>query len=664
MNSDAAGSGTTMDEMLISPSLNASMVEALFIEWDQNYQNLSGQDHFSVEVFDGNNWVEVYYQDYDDDPWPSVHHKNIDVFPYANEDFKIRFHYVAPGWNWNLGIDNVAIHSGAGKNDTNEKGFQFYKVWHDEVFVADRDTTFIDFTEADLYQELIPGETYLAEVAALYSAGFGEMSEYEWVYLPSSSFAGPSTMDAYNIDGTDDILITWANINPFELLEINQGYGDALNAYNQSYGNGYGVVYDFSNYPDAMINSVDFRHSSWGISGTWDYNIHIIDWETRTVLASLGPYQTTADDIWEEGIELGDISTNGASQVAILMEPLSNDENNAYPTLDSDNSSNPQGSIFGNFDDLDSMGSSAIGNFLMDVWIYTANAGGKDIQAKINMNKPPIEEARVPNTNTFNHQLTITQKEVTLIPNKSTFEVLGTNVYRNDSLLAFVPEPDTFYLDEDLNPYLFYTYCLASVYTEDGGEHTWTSPLHELCVEDIIGNVGDCPSPENLVVEDPPTGENIAFLEWEEPSSDLEYLLGYYVYKNGNQINDDLITETTYEDQHEWNEGICYVVRAQFTTCLSDPSNEACLTVMPGVKEINSGIKVNPNPAKDYIKIESSVKMNSVKIINLMGQVVSSTKSVELTKTRIETSSLSAGVYFVEVETEAGIEKVRIVISK
>jgi hypothetical protein len=39
-------------------------------------------------------------------------------------------------------------------------------------------------------------------------------------------------------------------------------------------------------------------------------------------------------------------------------------------------------------------------------------------------------------------------------------------------------------------------------------------------------------------------------------------------------------------------------------------------------------------------------------------------KEVETTQTRIETSSLSAGVYFVEVETEAGIEKVRIVISE
>jgi hypothetical protein len=47
-----------------------------------------------------------------------------------------------------------------------------------------------------------------------------------------------------------------------------------------------------------------------------------------------------------------------------------------------------------------------------------------------------------------------------------------------------------------------------------------------------------------------------------------------------------------------------------------------------------------------------------------MGQVVNSVKAVEMTQYRINTSSLSAGVYFVEVETAAGIEKVRIVISE
>jgi len=79
---------------------------------------------------------------------------------------------------------------------------------------------------------------------------------------------------------------------------------------------------------------------------------------------------------------------------------------------------------------------------------------------------------------------------------------------------------------------------------------------------------------------------------------------------------------------------------------------------------LNSRLSIYPNPAQDFIMIETSSNIRSVSITNYMGQIVSSTKKVEATQSRVETSSLSAGVYFVEVETEASIETVKIVISR
>ena len=55
---------------------------------------------------------------------------------------------------------------------------------------------------------------------------------------------------------------------------------------------------------------VDFHHASWGISGTWSYMFHIVDWTTFTEIGFAGPFQTTGDDIWEIEIPMGSIPCN------------------------------------------------------------------------------------------------------------------------------------------------------------------------------------------------------------------------------------------------------------------------------------------------------------------------------------------------------------------
>jgi len=855
VNSDAAGSGTTMDEMLISPVIDASMVSELHLDWDQNYQNFAGEDHIAVEVFDGADWVEVFYQDTDDQAFPTLVHNSIDVTAYANAEFRVRFHYVAPGWDWYFAVDNVAVTDENGKYADASKAFQFYKVWHDGVFSTDVDTNFYQYGESG--EVLVPGTTYLAEVAALYSTGLSDKAQYEWTYLPCDSFPGYNVMEAANVDGSDDVLVVWSDMIPMELIQINQGYGDPLNGYYQAFGYGYGVAYDFTAYPDALVSSVDFRHSSWGTTGIWDFKIHIIDWANQTEIAAVGPFQTTGDDQWENGIELGDIATNGATSVAILMEPMGNDAADAYPCLDSDNDGDPQGSIYGDLSDYSSIGSSTIGNFLMNVWIYTANGGGKSTPVVMNVNEAPAAQARIANSFSFNPQQIVTQQEVSDKSGKAAVTTLGTNVYRDGEMIAFVAEPDTFFMDMNLMPG-YYDYCIAKVYTEDDGAHSWTSCLDANCVEDVLVPE-DCLAPENLTAEDllgdgytatlnwdAPNGfdpvwlqyddgvnvdaiggpaefsvaakwdpsqladydgtaitkvkffprepgssftlkiwkgsnagtllleqplSGLTFDDWNEitldtpvdidvteelwvgyyvvtsgypagcgnftgnsnsdyvtldgvtwghladyglsyswnlaayveaakgayvalpglvdhatysdnkatfaagnlpvspnavdPTAGVTELMGYNVYRDGTQVNDDLVTETTYADVTGVAGYFCYKVTAVYSVCgESDFSNEACVDVAAGVSDIENNVSVYPNPATTFVMVEANSQIRSIEITNYMGQVVSAVKDVETTQTRIETSSLSAGVYFVEVETEAGIEKVRIVISE
>jgi NADH/NAD ratio-sensing transcriptional regulator Rex len=147
------------------------------------------------------------------------------------------------------------------------------------------------------------------------------------------------------------------------------------------------------------------------------------------------------------------------------------------------------------------------------------------------------------------------------------------------------------------------------------------------------------------------------------PNAPSEFL-SYNVYRDGELIATDVM-ENTYVDEVGVPGLVCYTVTAVYEFCgESAHSNEACVDLGVGINELENSIAVYPNPATDFVMVESTQDIRSIEITNYMGQVVNSVKAVENTQYRINTSELSAGVYFVEVETAAGIEKVRVVISE
>ncbi len=189
-----------------------------------------------------------------------------------------------------------------------------------------------------------------------------------WVLEPPPPPPPPSDL-VTDIVGSD-IVLTW-DAPGGDLIELVQHGNDPQNAYYQAYDNGYGVVYDISAYPGATLELLDFRHSSWGIFGTWDYKLHIVDWDTYTSVTVLDGFQTTGDDQWEEGISLGSVAGQ-SGLVGVFLEPLSNDPADAYPCLDSDNVGPDGMSYNGALGDFSAFTLSTIGDFLMDLWIMTA----------------------------------------------------------------------------------------------------------------------------------------------------------------------------------------------------------------------------------------------------------------------------------------------------
>lgn len=67
-----------------------------------------------------------------------------------------------------------------------------------------------------------------------------------------------------------------------------------------------------------------------------------------------------------------------------------------------------------------------------------------------------------------------------------------------------------------------------------------------------------------------------------------------------------------------------------------------------GIENITSEVSIYPNPSNDYIFIESSKKIQSVSILNTLGQ----TQTVLLENHKIDISSLAVGVYTLIINTD------------
>ncbi|MDX9771715.1 MAG: choice-of-anchor J domain-containing protein, partial [Tenuifilaceae bacterium] len=205
VDSDEAGSGVTLDEMLVSPVIDASSVDALYLHFDQYYNYLSGGEFSKVDVFNGSQWVNVLTQTADAGTWTAPNHQTIDVTEYINDAFQVRFHYFDDGgWKWYWAIDNVALT----EEDVDARELEYFKIWLDGVFVADTPNNFYQYDIAGL----VEGQEYYSEVAAVYSNGMSAKMDYTWTYYSCENYPGPENL-AGSVSG-QNVTLTWGSAPP------------------------------------------------------------------------------------------------------------------------------------------------------------------------------------------------------------------------------------------------------------------------------------------------------------------------------------------------------------------------------------------------------------------------------------------------------------------
>ena len=111
-DSDECGSGTTMDTTMSTPSIAIGGAGSVFLEFNQDYNNLSSSEIAEVEVSaDGTSWTQVWFRNADE-RGPSEFFIDVSSILGGASNGYVRFRYYAPGWEWWWQVDNIQVCTG------------------------------------------------------------------------------------------------------------------------------------------------------------------------------------------------------------------------------------------------------------------------------------------------------------------------------------------------------------------------------------------------------------------------------------------------------------------------------------------------------------------------------------------------------------------------
>ena len=167
------------------------------------------------------------------------------------------------------------------------------------------------------------------------------------------------------------------------------------------------------------------------------------------------------------------------------------------------------------------------------------------------------------------------------------------------------------------------------------------------------------PMPENLQpvgldgTPNVPNPENIT-LTWNLPTGCLTPD-GYNVYRDGDQVNTELITEQTYVDELFASGLYQYQVSAVYYFGESDLSApKYILIVITGMDAYDErSFQMFPNPATSKLHIQAGDEMLKVTLYDHSGKLVKENQANAVFFV-LDVSQLQRGLYFIRIETAKG----------
>ena len=135
-------------------------------------------------------------------------------------------------------------------------------------------------------------------------------------------------------------------------------------------------------------------------------------------------------------------------------------------------------------------------------------------------------------------------------------------------------------------------------------------------------------------------------------------------------MNSGLITATTYTETVPDYGLYHYYVTSNFNDSQSNtflcesPSDTLPVDVIIGIPQLDKGrVMVYPNPATEVVNVKSEVTINTIEVVNFVGQAVSTMTTVDSKTAKINVASLRSGVYFVKITTPEGLYTTKITVT-
>ncbi|MCF8369927.1 MAG: T9SS type A sorting domain-containing protein [Bacteroidales bacterium] len=240
---------------------------------------------------------------------------------------------------------------------------------------------------------------------------------------------------------------------------------------------------------------------------------------------------------------------------------------------------------------------------------------------------------------------------VWLAPTGSWSTLHGYNIYRDDLIIGYVVAPDTEYNDLNLSSGS-YDYYVTAVY-EDG--QSVPSNIITLEIEPSV-----LYPPINL--QGTIAGNDVN-LTWTEPTGYVAVLEGYYIYRDGDNIDYVTYPTTTYNDP-ELLPGIYeYYVTALYDEGESVPSNIWVTDTITNIQEPGRGnIRVFPNPAKEHITVIAPDEIEKIILYDITGQKLLDMNEIGSEKSFIDLQNFKSGVYYLTINTRSGGFSLRIIV--
>jgi hypothetical protein len=256
---------------------------------------------------------------------------------------------------------------------------------------------------------------------------------------------------------------------------------------------------------------------------------------------------------------------------------------------------------------------------------------------------------------------TTTNTDAEVNVHKGTRSLAGYNIYRTAcetgelQFLGFTP--DEYFIDTTWSSAEngSYKWGIIAVYDENSSEINFSNCLNKI--------IEDCVAPSGLTAV---LASNSAttVLTWNMANtvkSDVSgkgiySFLGYNIYRDGTQINSELVLENTYQDTPGTPGNYCYTVTAVYSLCgESEPSNEECIDILVGIND--QGIannRVYPNPTNSVLNIELSSNISQVVVYNYVGQVVFEKNVTKSETIQLNTRNYESGTYLIKLLTNSG----------